>query len=130
MDRIEQLKKEIKNLKHQIEPLEKEWRKLLDDQARAVNQKIERTERLEDKFDVEELTFAAFNRCKCGAGLAYPNNIGIQGSWNCSDILLGRALPGSDPNSKEHNGSFPFAYYDIKSDDQPFANGHTTRPEE
>jgi hypothetical protein len=80
---------------------------------------------MKDKFSPDELRYAAISRCKCGAGLAYPKNSSPRGSWYCSAILTGQAERGSS-----HDSSFPFAFYEIKSEDQPSANGQTTRPKE
>lgn len=71
-----------------------------------------------------DLVFAATARCKCGAGFCYPNFTRNQrGQWVCSAILLGTAAAGS-----EHDQAKAFAFWDIKSDQQPSANGATTRP--
>ena len=75
-----------------------------------------------------DLRYAATSRCPCGAGLAYPLDSGIHGSWDCSDILTGRAVPSGDPGAVQHTDRLPFAFYEIKSEDQPSANGATTRP--
>ena len=80
-----------------------------------------------------DLTWAATARCPCGAGLAYgkdqqdkesPLAYPYNGYWDCSAIILGTAVPGE----AKHTAQLPFAYYDIKSDNQPSANGRTTRP--
>ena len=79
----------------------------------------------------EELRYAAHARCECGAGFAYPKNTRdtklIDMAWECSDILTGRA-----PLNKEiiHSASLPFNFYEVKSEDQPSANGATTRKRE
>lgn len=72
----------------------------------------------------DDLRYAAYARCECGAGLAYPKGMSFQdvSSWDCSDILTGRAKPGT-----KHSAKYPFAFYEIKSEDQPSANGATTR---
>jgi hypothetical protein len=72
-----------------------------------------------------DLRYAATSRCPCGAGLAYPKDSGLHGSWDCGAILTGTA----DANV-QHTAKLPFAFYEIKSEDQPSANGRTTRPEE
>ena len=70
-----------------------------------------------------DLVFAAFARCKgCGAGLAYPKNINMSGEWDCSAVLKGEYPP-----TKAHP-TYPFSFYEIKSDCQPSAGGATTRP--
>lgn len=79
----------------------------------------------------EDLIYAAAARCPCGAGLAYRRNAGPFGDkahWDCSDILTGRAIPSGQPGAKTHTDRLPFAFYEIKSERQPSANGATTRP--
>ncbi len=76
-------------------------------------------------FSEDELRFAAGARCECcGAGLAYPKDIsvGLKGQWYCSLHLQNKGKPDCK------NSQYPFAFYEIKSDDQPSAMGHTTRP--
>jgi hypothetical protein len=78
------------------------------------------------KWDGEPLIYAAYDRCTCGAGMAYPNakpGEPLPRSWGCSAILLGQAQDGP-----EHVEPRPFAFYEIKSERQPSANGATTRP--
>lgn len=73
---------------------------------------------------VDDLEWAATARCRCGAGYCYPKFIrDTHGSWMCSAILLGTAAAES-----EHDVAKPFTFWSIKSDDQPSANGATTRP--
>lgn len=82
----------------------------------------------------DDLVYAAHGRCPCGAGLAYvpggdhDSGKPIVGYWDCSDILLGRAVPSGQPGAKQHTGQLPFAFYEIKSERQPSAQGATTRP--
>lgn len=93
----------------------------------------------------ERLCYAATARCKCGAGLAYdpfgasggypeqgendsPFRGGLSGYWDCSAILLGTAIPKGQPGSVQHEDQLPFAFYEIKSENQPSAHGATTRP--
>lgn len=88
----------------------------------------------------ERLCYAATARCHCGAGMAYdpfgksggypeqgendsPFVGGLSGYWDCSAILLGTANP-----SVKHEDQLPFAFYEIKSENQPSAHGATTRP--
>jgi len=73
-------------------------------------------------FDASELRFAAFERCNCGAGMAYAVDAGIHGAWHCSAILRGNAS-----REVKHTPSMPFAFYEVKSEGQPSANGATTR---
>ena len=76
-----------------------------------------------------DLVYAARVRCLCGAGLAYPKRpIDIRGSWDCSDILTGRAIESGQPGAKMHDGPAPFTFYEIKSEMQPSQHGATTRP--
>lgn len=71
-------------------------------------------------FSDDELIYSARARCnECRAGMAYPKACGIWHRWDCSACLKG---------SEKGHGSFPFNIYDIKSEDQPSAEGRTTRP--
>ncbi len=71
--------------------------------------------------------YAATARCLCGAGLAYvPGDPG--GAWDCSAILLGEAVPTHEPGSVQHSAKMPFVFWEIKSENQPSAEGATTRP--
>ena len=71
-------------------------------------------------FTDEELLYAATSRCPCGHGLAYPKDCGVSHYWDCSAILKGIA----DKNVK-HTAKLPFAFYDVKSEDE---RRGTTRP--
>lgn len=60
----------------------------------------------------DEATFSATALCPvCGAGLCYRKG---EKAWTCS------ATPA--------HASYPFNAYEIKSENQPSANGRTTRP--
>lgn len=86
-----------------------------------------------------KLTYAATTRCPCGAGLAYPTdgpgdpdsplNWPFNGYWDCSAILLGEAIESGQEKSVQHTAQLPFSFYEIKSENQPSAEGATTRPE-
>lgn len=83
---------------------------------------------------LKHMTFAATARCQCGAGLAYDKScveppFAIPSYWECSAILLGDAIPSGQPGAVQHTGKLPFAFYDIKSENQPSAHGATTRPD-
>lgn len=52
------------------------------------------------------LTYSATARCKCGAGLAYRQG---DDAWDCSDILLGIAIPSGQPGSEQHTAHLPRA---------------------
>lgn len=84
---------------------------------------------------LDRLVFAASARCDCGAGLAYDPAHEDPGSvfkgpsyWDCSAIILGTAIPSGQPGAVKHSDRFPFAFYEIKSENQPSADGQTTRP--
>lgn len=80
----------------------------------------------------DDLVYAAFARCPCGAGLARIKNCGPNGRlahWDCSDILLGRAIPPGQEGAKVHTAKLPFQFYEVKSENQPSAEGRTTRPQ-
>lgn len=75
-----------------------------------------------------ELRYSAYNRCSCGAGLAYPAFEETRPTaWDCADILTGRAVPDGQEGAAQHIDRLPFAFYEVKSEDQPSANGATTR---
>lgn len=85
-------------------------------------------------LEESELRYAATVRCACGAGLAYfkgelATKPWTKLQWDCADVLTGRAIPKGQPGSKIHSGPFPFVFFEIKSEDQPSANGRTTRSE-
>jgi hypothetical protein len=118
----EQLKQEIADLEQRLEPLQKELHSLYESESEDTEAKIKRCQAMKDKFSPDELRYAATARCMCGSGLAYPKNSSSRGSWYCSAILTGEAERGSS-----HDSGFPFAFYEIKSEEQPSANGQTTR---
>lgn len=78
------------------------------------------------KATAKRLVYAATKRCPCGAGLAYDpkgeSGKAIHGYWDCSAILLGDA-----ETNVQHTGKLPFMFYEIKGENQPSANGATTR---
>lgn len=119
----EQIKNRLAELKNEAQPLEEELRNIIAAEGREVEAKVKRCRRMEDKFNEDELVYAAVARCQCGAGYAYPEKIGVRGEWTCSAILTGKAELGST-----HDGHLPFAFYELKSEGQPSANGATTRP--
>jgi hypothetical protein len=80
----------------------------------------------------KRLVYAAYDRCPCGAGLAYdpchedkssPFVGTLSGFWDCSAILLGSAEA-----KVKHTDKLPFAFWEVKSEKQPSVNGATTRP--
>lgn len=76
------------------------------------------------KYSDDELVYAAYDTCPCGAGLAYVKNanLDVGGYWDCSNILK-----GIQNNDIMHTSELPFAFYEIKSENQPSAYGATTR---
>lgn len=73
-----------------------------------------------------DLVYAAHHRCPCGAGLAYDpkgeSGKPIHGFWDCSATLLGIA-----DKMVTHTAQLPFVFYEIKGENQPSAEGATTR---
>lgn len=122
--RMQELLDQIKELEAQLEPLREEWRELSRQQVQNTEERVQAAHRLQDKFDPTELRYAAYDRCECGAGLAYPLTSGMHGAWHCSAILTGTA-----DTTVPHTGGKPFSMWEIKSEDQPSANGATTRPQ-
>lgn len=79
------------------------------------------------KYLAAELRFAATARCTCGAGLAYhKDSHDLRGAWRCSAAMM-HVVPYDDQFAGQHE-ELPFAIYVVKSEDQPSANGATTRP--
>ena len=80
----------------------------------------------------ERLVYAAAARCPCGHGMAYdPTGLvrsdkhgpfKLVSQWECAAILLGVA-----DKSIEHHEPLPFAFWDVKSENQTSAYGRTTR---
>jgi hypothetical protein len=117
---FEELRSQAKAKRDQAKALEAEARALCEqaDKVQAATTTVE-----------SRLTYAAFARCPCGAGMAY-DPVGESGKpfggyWDCSAILLGVA-----DKSVKHSAQLPFAFYEIKSDQQPSAGGATTRPKQ
>jgi hypothetical protein len=81
-----------------------------------------------EKLTEADLVYAAFARCPCGAGLAHIRGCGASGYWDCSEILLGRAKPITDPDHVQHTAQLPFIFWEVLAEKQPSAKGATTRP--
>lgn len=86
-------------------------------------------------FTDDELVYAAWTRCECGAGMAYPKDIGFHGSWICSEQMTNPKRWTNYDNKtyktedgKLHSKDLPFSFWSVKSEGQPSANGATTRP--
>ncbi len=124
----EGLKIQIETLEQKLKPLNDRLRDLRLKKQEAVGEKIKLCHAGKDSFNPDELIFSAYSRCMCGSGVAYPKEIGMRGMWECGDVLLGKAIAKGQPGSKSHDGPWPFAFFEIKSENQPSANGATTRP--
>ena len=83
--------------------------------------------KMEGKLKDIDLVFAESATCPCGAGLAYRIDAGTHDSWDCSDILTGRALPKENVNSVVHTDRLPFAFWKVKSERRT-GGRYTTRP--
>jgi hypothetical protein len=112
----------------QLRDLEAKARAELSARCAAKTKAVESRRESGDPFGDGDLIYAARARCDCGAGMAYPKDIGIRGSWECADILTRRAIQKDQQGAKTHSPALPFAFYEIKSENQPSANGATTRP--
>ena len=64
-------------------------------------------------FADDELIYSAKTLCPCGHGLARPKDCGPNHYWDCSAILKGI----SDMKAT-HTGRLPFAFYDIKAENE------------
>lgn len=115
----EALKARAKALKEKLDAV---WKEQID-RRHAKGEAVAARIKAGMPFRDEELVYAARARCPCGAGLAYPQDIGMHGAWDCSDILTGRAKA----ERGAHTTPLPFMFYEIKSEDQPSAQGATTR---
>ena len=69
----------------------------------------------------EELVYSASRRCKCGAGMAYPDGCLAGWYWACSEVLKGVVKDGADPS--KHTGPLFFIYCDVEKE----GSGGTTR---
>lgn len=116
----------------------------LEQQAKALREQAFniRTTRELARPLADRLVYAATARCPCGHGMAYDPTgevasdksgpFRLPDAWECAGILLHKAGE-LDPAELErmkpiqHEGALPFACYDIKCEDQPSANGATTR---
>lgn len=81
---------------------------------------------------IDRLCFAAYDRCPCGYGMAYDptgevasnkdSPLRTPSQWECAGILMGTADP-----KVTHQSPLPFAFWEVKSENQPSARGATTR---
>lgn len=52
-----------------------------------------------------------YHRCECGALYAVDS---ARRAWDCSDIILGRAIPGDQPGSVRHGDTMPCIFWKVK----------------
>ena len=121
------LREEIKSREDMVADLHNG---IAEDQRRIQdhNQRIEeyraRLASVAEKATLSEsdVLYSSHARCPhCKAGLAYPT-LGRPTEWVCSAILLGKVV-----DDGKHQ-ILPFAFYEVKSENQPSAQGATTRP--
>lgn len=113
-----------KNLEEQLIPINDKLLNIYKKESLEIDERIDKAFKGYGNFKDTELRYSAIKRCVCGAGLAYPKNkIDLHGSWYCSNILLGKA-----DKSVQHDKGFPFAFYEIKSENESSAHNQTTRP--
>lgn len=62
----------------------------------------------------KRLKYAQYSKCPCGALLAYDMADEVTRAWDCSDILLGKAIHKGQPGSKTHTDLLPFAFWSVK----------------
>jgi hypothetical protein len=70
-----------------------------------------------------------YKRCACGALYAYdPATIAPAGprprAWDCSDILLGAAVPSGKPGALTHGDTMPFIFWKVKEAPRDWALEH------
>lgn len=130
MTEKETLQSEIKALEDQIAPKRERLHEIYRELQAEVEERIKQAHLGRGGFDLSELRFAAEARCNCGAGLAYPLETSSFGSWDCSDILRGIAVPKGQPDSKTHSPAKPFTFWEIKSEYESSVGQVTTRPSE
>lgn len=67
----------------------------------------------------------ASSRCECGALYAYdPREKPRPSAWDCSDILLGVAIPKGKPGSVRHGDKMPFIFWKVKEAPREWALEH------
>lgn len=65
-----------------------------------------------------------YKRCPCGALYAYEPGAGGFGAWDCSDILLGLAIPKGEPGFVTHDDTMPFVFWKVKEAPRAWALAH------
>lgn len=101
---------------------EQQAREIINAYGKQRAEEFERRLNSGKPFTDDELRYSAHHLCPCGHGIAYPKDCGGFHYWDCSAILKGIA-----DQSVKHTDRLPFAFYEIKSEDQPSAGGATTR---
>lgn len=113
-------------------------------QAAAIRQEVDAARKSALKAEPlnDRMIYAAYDRCACGAGMAYdPAAEGDKSSplvlersgpskWECSDIVRYEtfdAAKQAEVKDATHTPAMPFAFWEVKSENQPSANGATTR---
>ena len=99
--------------------------KRLEAKARALRKQANQIwleNSCKEKNIKDTLTYAANQRCRCGAGMAYDRNDDDADKWVCSRVLLGQV-----PNDRRLHDIFPFSKYKIQTEFTS-KDGSTTRP--
>jgi hypothetical protein len=66
-----------------------------------------------------------YKRCPCGALYAYdPAERPRPLAWDCSDIILGQAIPSGYEGSVTHGDTMPFIFWEVKAADRQWALDH------
>ncbi len=68
--------------------------------------------------------------CDCGAQMAQDNK---NRRWDCSDILLGIAVPSGEPGALMHSDVMPYVFWKVRSDrsgKSPVRREPRSQPEE
>lgn len=99
-----------------------EAEKLINEYHKEKTEQFEARLKSGKPFTDDELVYSAVDLCPCGHGIAYPKECSPHHYWDCSAILKGIA-----DTKVQHTDRLPFAFYEVKSEDQPITNGRTTR---
>jgi len=92
-------------------------------QQSAFEARHERYRKGLQPYTEDELYFSRDKRCDCGYGLAYPNSCGPGHEWDCAGILMGVADP-----TYTHTAVLPFAFYDIKGENDEMTTRGSVLP--
>lgn len=95
-------------------------------------------------YKPQELTYSAYKRCQCGAGVAYPTACTDPFYfWACSYLLTNdiKYRPVAEPtgpfdagiledeNKVKHDGAFSFVFNEFRKENIVGENRATTRPQ-